>query len=337
MFAWIQDKIEDMANTVAGNGTYTTWFEGIAERYSFRKLSLDWNKNAYPRYFVIYPQEHDANTNKHKKIVHPYNALYGLTQQKIELAKYGSYFMQNEVNKKAQFLIFSGKPGMGKTELAKRTADLFGVPLVVAEPGNILGNNAGETCKNIQILAAECKRMKSCVVLFDEIDYFIGDDSHPAIRSQFRQLIDGPRNIFGSCNILFIGTTNQINTIEKDILTRAEVLPEFIKPDSNQIIEWFSKAENIPRYMTQQDRNDISNFANKRKFGNLSSRDYERCFHVSSTWVTYQLHDKIHEIATKKNSKKNTSDTFDSVLSEQWKNRFNWCLEDKRSLYRRHG
>ena len=134
--------------------------------------------------------------------------IYGLHSQKYTLAKYRYYFRQkrlvnikNDTNKyfsnfkfvdKAQFLIFYGEPGTGKTEMAKRLANYFHIPLLIAEPAQYLAkdNDSSQTCKNLKILINDAIKYQSCVLLFDEIDYLIGNKSSEAVKSQFRQLID---------------------------------------------------------------------------------------------------------------------------------------------------
>lgn len=166
--------------------------------------------------------------------------------------------------------MLSGPPGCGKTEIAKSCAEAFGVPLWVVEPGHIHGHDSGDTASRLQKLAQQIKDKISVVVLFDEVDNLISIDNDDAVRSQFRQLVDGPTDYFADCNVLFIGTTNQLDRIQKDVVSRAEVIhmPHQTQEDRANHIG------HLDNHLAEDQRYVLAKMSAQR---HLSGRDHVKC------------------------------------------------------------
>eukprot|EP00732_Lithocolla_globosa_P001633 Lithocolla_globosa_v1_NODE_848_length_3191_cov_22.651786.p1 type:complete len:445 gc:universal NODE_848_length_3191_cov_22.651786:1906-572(-) len=168
-----------------------------------------------------------------------FQGLVGLSPQVAAILQYRNYFdprfpyllLQTRTvseHRRALFLIFEGYSGVGKTECSKRMAAALGVPLLVVEPGNITGKSAGETCLKLLQLRKQIQEVRSCVVLFDEIDSLLHREMTPLqVRTQFRQLVEGPTNFMKGCNVMFVATTNDIECLDSDVVARATMIIPF--------------------------------------------------------------------------------------------------------------
>lgn len=162
----------------------------------------------------------------------------------------------NAVNHKAGInkFLFKGAPGTGKTEGAKKVAQLLGRELYVVLYESLVDSKLGQTQKNIISLFDEINSFShpdKVLILFDEIDAIALDRTDARdLREMGRAastLLRGLDEL--NKNIVLIATTNLYSRFDKAILRRFDFTVDFDRysqSDLNDIADQF-----LNYYLTQ--------------------------------------------------------------------------------------
>jgi len=124
---------------------------------------------------------------------------------------------------RAKGVVLVGPPGTGKSLIAQTTGNEFGIPTLLANPGNLMGGLVGETEKNTRKFFDICKAMAPCVVIIDEVSKVMpaaGGDHDGGVGSRMlgtflTQMNDIKEQIF------WVFTENDISNMH-EAFTRAE-------------------------------------------------------------------------------------------------------------------
>lgn len=142
-------------------------------------------------------------------------------------------------------IIFYGKPGTGKTLLAKAIARESGVNFISVKGPALLSKYVGESERAVREVFKKAKQVSPCILFFDEIDSITptrgsGDSARVVERviSQFLSEMDGIEELKG---ILVLGATNRIDIMDPALLRtgRFELLIELPVPDKKARHEIF--------------------------------------------------------------------------------------------------
>lgn len=75
----------------------------------------------------------------------------------------------DDPNCRAKGVAFCGPPGTGKSLVAKALGGELGLPVLLANPGNLMGGIVGDTERNTRRFFRICRSMAPCVVIVDEV------------------------------------------------------------------------------------------------------------------------------------------------------------------------
>lgn len=118
-------------------------------------------------------------------------------------------------------ILFHGKPGTGKTLLAKAIAGESGVPFFAMSASNFEEKYVGVGASRIRSLFKKARECAPCIIFIDEIDsliknrYGAGNNGIEQTLNQFLSELDG---VGEEANIVIIGATNH-----KEVLDEAAI------------------------------------------------------------------------------------------------------------------
>lgn len=154
----------------------------------------------------------------------------GLADIKDELAevvewplKYPDLFSEGDV-KPPKGLLLYGRPGTGKTLIAKAVATTSESNFISIKGPELLSKWVGESEKGVREVFRKARQAAPCIIFFDEIDSIAprrntssGTDSHVTERmvSQLLTEIDGLEDLKG---VVIIGATNRPDIIDEALL-----------------------------------------------------------------------------------------------------------------------
>jgi len=137
--------------------------------------------------------------------------------------------------RKPKGIILHGVPGTGKTMLVKALAYMARLPLFLVTVADISSKWIGEQEVMVDMLLALARANAPCIMLFDEIDSIMPDRSnvrewYQRIVSVFLQGMDGFNS---SEDVLFVGTTNYLENVDKAFLRpgRFDIIINIPKPN----------------------------------------------------------------------------------------------------------
>ena len=169
----------------------------------------------------------------------------GLDQLKEELCeaiewpiKYKEAFDYANVETPKGILLY-GKPGTGKTLIAKAVAKMTESNFISIKGPELLSKWVGESEKGIREIFRKARQVAPCIIFFDEIDALIprrgsgSSGSHVSenVVSQILTEIDGLEELH---NVLIIGATNRLDIVDEALLRpgRFDRIIEVPNPDT---------------------------------------------------------------------------------------------------------
>jgi SpoVK/Ycf46/Vps4 family AAA+-type ATPase len=155
----------------------------------------------------------------------------------INVVKHQSELIKNGIETTNTLLLY-GKPGYGKTTVAKYISEKTGLPLVVARFDAIVSSLLGNTAKNIRKIF-DFADNKPCILFLDEFDAIAKARDDQYELGELKRVINSLlQNIdaFASHNIL-IAATNHAELLDKAIWRRFNTVIEIGAPQDVEIIE----------------------------------------------------------------------------------------------------
>ncbi len=152
--------------------------------------------------------------------------------------KYAALFKQADANP-PKGIILHGKPGTGKTYLAKALASESGVNFISVKGPQILSRYIGESEKGVRELFRMAKQASPCILFLDEIDSLTprrnsdssGSGVIDRVIGQFLTEMDGIEDLKG---VFVLAATNRIDLIDPALLRsgRFDLIFELPVPDA---------------------------------------------------------------------------------------------------------
>ena len=172
---------------------------------------------------------------------------------------------------RAKGVVLVGPPGTGKSLIAQTTGNEFGIPTLLANPGNLMGGLVGETEKNTRKFFDICKAMAPCVVIIDEV-------------SKVMPAAGGDHD--GGVGSRMLGTfLTQMNDIKESIFW------VFTENDISNMHEAFTRAERVDaifyvRLPDDKQRAEVWNLYLKRFFpATINGKDNPRRFEPNAQTI----------------------------------------------------
>jgi SpoVK/Ycf46/Vps4 family AAA+-type ATPase len=155
----------------------------------------------------------------------------------INVIKYQKQLIKGGVEISNTLLLY-GKPGCGKTTVAKYISERTGLPLVIARFDAIVSSLLGNTAKNIRKIF-DFADNKPCILFLDEFDAIAKARDDQYELGELKRVINSLlQNIdaFAKHNIL-IAATNHPELLDKAIWRRFNTVIEIGPPQDREIIE----------------------------------------------------------------------------------------------------
>lgn len=155
----------------------------------------------------------------------------------INIVKHQSQLIKSGIETTNTLLLY-GKPGYGKTTVAKYISEKTGLPLVVARFDAIVSSLLGNTAKNIRKIF-DFADNKPCILFLDEFDAIAKARDDQYELGELKRVINSLlQNIdsFASHNIL-IAATNHPELLDKAVWRRFNTVIEIGAPQDLEIVE----------------------------------------------------------------------------------------------------
>ncbi len=155
----------------------------------------------------------------------------------IKIVKHQSQLLQNGIEAPNTLLLY-GRPGCGKTTVARYISEKTGLPLVIARFDAIVSSLLGNTAKNIRKIF-DFADNKPCILFLDEFDAIAKARDDQYELGELKRVINSLlQNIdaFAKHNIL-IAATNHPELLDKAIWRRFNTVIEIGLPQEDEIAQ----------------------------------------------------------------------------------------------------
>ncbi|HBZ66692.1 MAG TPA: AAA family ATPase [Bacteroidales bacterium] len=213
--------------------------------------------------------------------------------------KYADLFKRADT-KPPKGIILHGKPGTGKTYLAKALASESGVNFISVKGPQILSKYIGESEKGVRELFRMAKQASPCILFLDEIDSLTprrsedgsGSGVLDRVIGQFLTEMDGIEDLKG---VIVLAATNRIDLIDPALLRsgRFDLLFEVPLPDVKTREKIFSIHT---RRKILSKKINLNKLAIKTE--GLTGSDIEFICRKAAMLAIRQLIDKNRDLAT---------------------------------------
>lgn len=156
-------------------------------------------------------------------------------------------------------ILLYGKPGTGKTMLAKAIAKESGAFFIDLKISTIMSKWFGESQKLVRAAFSLAQKLAPCIVFIDEVDSFMGkrggssDPTFASMKTEFLALWDGFTEVSNSehgFGVIVMGATNRPGDVDPAFLRRMPRTFEIGLPDKHQreqILRINLKTETVER------------------------------------------------------------------------------------------
>lgn len=198
----------------------------------------------------------------------------------INVVQHQNQLIKNGIDTSNTLLLY-GKPGCGKTTVAKYIAEQTGLPLVIARFDAIVSSLLGNTAKNIRKIF-DFADNKPCILFLDEFDAIAKARDDQYELGELKRVINSLlQNIdaFAKHNIL-IAATNHPELLDKAIWRRFNTVMEIGLPHDEEVLELLKiyttdfktdfledkkKLDKLVRLFEGKSPSDIKNVMNNSK------------------------------------------------------------------------
>lgn len=141
-------------------------------------------------------------------------------------------------------ILLFGPPGTGKTTIAKSLAGYMKCSFLHVQLESIEDKYYGEGIKNLSAVFSLSKKIKPCVIFFDEIDGFMStrssaDQTHT--NTMKTTLLTSLDTIQSEWDVIFVAATNRKSALDPALLRRLDIQLYMGNPTTEDQTEFFSK------------------------------------------------------------------------------------------------
>ncbi|CAK4079314.1 unnamed protein product [Aphanomyces euteiches] len=174
----------------------------------------------------------------------------GLEHQKRELydlvilpLQHPDFFTSSKLLTVPKGILLYGKPGTGKTLLAKAIAKESGAFFINLKISTLMSKWFGESQKLVKAAFSLAKKLAPCIIFIDEVDSFMGarsggasDPTYNSMKTEFLALWDGfvDNSPDGGFGVVVLGATNRPADVDAAFLRRMPRTFEVDLPDASQ-------------------------------------------------------------------------------------------------------